>query len=224
MCIVARHPLVRTALSAAIGLAVTLVPGPQSSGEWADMRVSAHLASFGSWEITRAYLQELFPDATGFLRKRDSYSSAQVAAIEAYLGFKLYPEDREPEFYIAVEDKGGKRRMLGVALFIDPRVESAVLTASPTRLEVGVGVDAQGRVHRVRVFEYKGNRELIRESFLGQFVGMTLADRYVVGARERIKPTASEPRESQLVANAVREALYLMQVSMGRRTTSAANP
>ncbi|RAL21591.1 hypothetical protein DL240_12095 [Lujinxingia litoralis] len=176
----------------------------------------AHLANFGSWEITRGYLQEIFPDATDFLRRRDTYSEAQVRQIEAELGFELYPEDRNPEFYIAVDESGGKRRFLGVAIFIDPRVESRLLEGNVVRIEVGIGVDARGRVKRVRLFDYRGDRALTRGEFLDQLVGLSLDDSFDVGPDKSIKPVANEPVESQLVANAAREALYLMKVSLGQ--------
>ncbi|TXD38484.1 hypothetical protein FRC98_06270 [Lujinxingia vulgaris] len=176
----------------------------------------AHLANFGSWEITRGYLQEIFPDATDFLRRRDSYTDAEVAQIEAELGFELYPEDRNPEFYIAVDESSGKRKFLGVALFIDPRVESRLLEGNVVRIEVGIGVDARGRVKRVRLFDYRGARALTRAEFLDQLVGLSLNDSFEVGPGEAIKPVEEEPIESQLVANAAREALYLMKVSLGQ--------
>ncbi|MBA2662190.1 MAG: hypothetical protein H0U74_07830 [Bradymonadaceae bacterium] len=178
---------------------------------------NAHLATFGSWEITRNYLLELFPEATNFLKRRESYSPEQVAAIEAHLGFKLYPEDKNPEFYIAVDESSGKRKLLGVAIFIDPRVQSRLLEGGVVRIEVGIGVDAKGRISRIRLFDYRGDRAMTQPGFLDQFVGLNLESSFAVGPDQRIKPVASEPEESQLVANAAREALYLMKVSLGRR-------
>jgi hypothetical protein len=176
----------------------------------------AHLATFGSWEITRRYLLELFPEATNFMKRRDAYTPKQVEQIEAYLGFKLYPEDKNPEFYIAIDESGGKRRLLGVAIFIDPRVQSRALEGV-VRIEVGIGVDPAGKIHRVRLYDYRGHRALTEARFLDQLRGMTLEDDFSVGADRRIKPVAEEPEESQLVANAAREALYLMRISLGRK-------
>lgn len=177
----------------------------------------AHLATFGSWEITEAYLKQLFPEATSFLRRKDSYSPEQVAQIEAALGFQLNPEDKEPEFYIAVDDSGERRRLLGVAIFIDPRVESRLLEGAVVRMEVGIGVDTRGRISRVRLYDYRGSRALTQDSFLNQFIGRTLEDSFAVGPDKEIQPVAEEPLESQLVADAARNALYLMKVSLGRR-------
>lgn len=177
----------------------------------------AHLATFGSWEITRGYLLELFPDATNFLKRKETYSAQQVKEIEAYLGFKLYPEDKTPEFFIAVDESSGKKRLLGVAIFIDPRVKSGLLDGKVTQIEVGIGVDSKGAVQGVRLFDYKGSRALTQVKFLDQLVGKTLDSDFSVGSDKSIKPVAGEEEESQLVANAAREALYLMKISLGRQ-------
>ncbi|QED25714.1 hypothetical protein FRD01_00225 [Microvenator marinus] len=174
----------------------------------------AHLATFGSWEITREYLGELFPEATDFLSRDVTYTDAQVAAIEKELGFSLYPEDKTPTFYIAVQNVGGKRKLLGVAIFIDPRLQPKVIGGSVLRLEVGIAVNSKGQIHKIRVFDYRGNLALTRPAFLDQFNGMKLDDKFVIGPK--IKAVDGEAEESQLVANAAREALYLMKVSLGK--------
>lgn len=176
----------------------------------------AHLATFGSWEVTRGYLLELFPEATSFMKRKETYSAQQVEQIETYLGFKLYPEDKTPEFFIAIDESGGKKRLLGVAIFIDPRVKSGLLDGKVTQIEVGIGVDAKGAVQRVRLFDYRGSRALTQAAFLDQLAGKTLESDFSVGSGKSIKAVAGEEEESQLVANAAREALYLMKVSLGR--------
>ena len=189
---------------------------PSQNGLLTPPKAHAHLATFGSWEITEAYLKQLFPEATSFLRRQDSYSPDQVAQIEAALGFQLNPEDKDPEFYIAIDETQGQRRLLGVAIFIDPRVESRLLEGAVVRMEVGIGVDSRGRISRVRLYDYRGSRELTQNAFLNQFIGRTLDDSFDVGPDEEIKPVTAEPLESQLVADAARNALYLMKVSLGR--------
>lgn len=173
----------------------------------------AHLATFGSWEITVKYLKELFPDATRFMVRNDSYSDQQVEAIERDLGFKLYPEDRDPVFYVALDESGERPRFLGVAIFVDPRLQPRILDGAVIRLEVGIGVNPRGEVHRVRVFEYRGNLSLTRPAFLDQFNGMKIEDNFQIG--KRVQAVRGEEEESQLVANAAYAALYLMRMSLG---------
>ncbi len=183
----------------------------------------AHLANFGSWELTREYLGELFPEATEFKAKKDQYTDAEVAELEKKLGFKLYPEDRTPTFYIAERDGS----LLGVALFIDPRVEPKVLGGAVLTLEVGIGVDPAGAVERVRVFDYRGDLALTKPAFLGQLEGRTLDSEFEMGV-DGLVPVAGEEEESQLVANAAREALLLMKASLsndrGKPAPAAAKP
>lgn len=178
--------------------------------------VSAHLATFGSWEVTQQYLKQLFPEANRFLAKSVSYSPAQVKAIEAELGFKLYPEDVNPTFYIAVNEQAGKQKFIGVALFVDPRLQPKMLDGAVVQLEVGVAVDARGAISSVQVFDYRGNLALTRRPFLDQFKGLKLEDSFKIG--KRIQAVDGEGPESQLVADAAHEALYLMKISLGKNS------
>jgi len=201
----------------AVTLLVVLVvyPGAQ--------RAEGHLATWGSWEITRQNLDMLFPDSTKYLRKRYVFKEAEIEKIESFLGFALYPEDKTPEFYIALREEGSQERLLGVAIFIDPRVKPKVVGGEVVKLEVGIGVDTHGRVKTVRLYDYKGNSSLTRPAFLKQFKGRSLAHDFSVSATGgrgelgflKVRPVPGEEEESQLIANAAREALYLMKVALG---------
>ncbi|MCA9634521.1 MAG: hypothetical protein KC420_00615 [Myxococcales bacterium] len=192
-----------------IAIALTLGLGsPQPSAE-------AHLAKWGSWEITHRNLMKLFPDAdpNAWRIKRYTYGTEEVAFLEKELGFELYPEDKQPEFFVA-QDASGK--LLGVAIFIDPRTKPKILNGGILTLEVGIGVDAAGKINRIRVYDYRGNVELTKETFLNQLQQRTLGDNFAMDGRD-LKAVEGEPEESQLVANAAREALLLMKVALGRR-------
>lgn len=190
---------------AALGLSVGLSAGP----------ADAHLAKWGSWEITHRNLMRLFPDAdpNAWKIKRYQYSDKEVEFLEKALGFELYPEDKVPEFFIAHDPEGN---FLGVAIFIDPRTKPKILDGGVLTLEVGIGVNAKGEINRVRVYDYRGNLELTKKEFLGQLKGRTLDSNFSMG-KEGLDPVEAEPEESQLVGNAGREALLLMKVALGRR-------
>ncbi len=175
----------------------------------------AHLAKWGSWAVTHRNLMKLFPDAArdGWKIKRYRYSDPEVEQLERELGFELYPEDKTPEFYIAHSEDA---EFLGVAIFIDPRTKPKVLDGGVLTLEVGIGVDSHGRVSRIKVYDYRGNVELTERKFLSQFEGKTLGDSFEVG-KDGLDAVAGEEEESQLIANAAREALLLMKVALGRR-------
>ncbi len=178
-------------------------------------RAEAHLAKWGSWEITHRNLMKLFPDAdpNAWRIKRYQYSVREVEFLERELGFELYPEDKQPEFFVA-QDRAGA--FLGVAIFIDPRTKPKILNGGVLTLEVGIGVDAAGQINRIRVYDYRGNVELTQDAFLDQLRGKTLESNFEMG-KGGLAAVAGEPEESQLVSNAGREALLLMKVALGRR-------
>ena len=175
----------------------------------------AHLAKWGSWEVTHRNLMKLFPDAdpNAWRIKRYSYSNIEVSYLEQQLGFELYPEDKQPEFFIA-QDKAGN--FLGVAIFIDPRTKPKILDGGILTLEVGIGVSAAGKIDRIKVYDYRGNLELTQDAFLAQMRAKTLDSDFTMG-KGGLVAVAAEPEESQLVGNAAREALLLMKVALGRR-------
>ena len=175
----------------------------------------AHLAKWGSWEITHRNLSKLFPEAdpNAWRIKRYQYSEKEVALLEKELGFELYPEDKTPEFYVAHDDQGS---FLGVAIFIDPRTKPKILDGSVLTLEVGIGVDARGKINRVEVYDYRGDVRLTQEDFLKQLEGRGLDAEFRMG-KDGLKVVPGEDEESQLVANAGREALLLMKVALGRQ-------
>lgn len=190
---------------AALGLCITLPPAP----------ADAHLAKWGSWEITHRNLTRLFPDAdpNAWKIKRYQYSDKEVELLEKELGFELYPEDKVPEFFIAHDSAGN---FLGVAIFIDPRTKPKILDGGVLTLEVGIGVNAKGEINRVRVYDYRGNVALTKDAFLDQLKGRTMASGFTMG-KGGLTGVEGEAEESQLVANAGREALLLMKVALGRR-------
>jgi hypothetical protein len=175
----------------------------------------AHLAKWGTWEITHRNLMKLFPDAdpNAWRIKRYQYSDTEVKFLETQLGFELYPEDKQPEFFIAQDAAGD---FLGVAIFIDPRTKPKILAGGILTLEVGIGVNASGKINRIKVYDYRGNLELTKESFLDQMRDRTLDSNFTMG-KDGLSAVTSEPEESQLVGNAAREALLLMKVALGRR-------
>lgn len=187
-----------------LGADVALAPAP----------AEAHLAKWGSWEVTHRNLMRLFPDAdpNAWRIKRYQFSEKEVGLLEKQLGFELYPEDKTPEFYIAHDAEG---QFLGVAIFIDPRTKPKILDGSVLTLEIGIGVDARGKINRVAVYDYRGDVRLTKDAFLGQLKGRGLDSEFRMG-RDGLAPVAGEDEESQLVSNAGHEALLLMKIALGR--------
>lgn len=178
-------------------------------------RVAAHLVTWGSWQISHRNLMRLYPDADPYAWriKRHSYSDEEAARLEQALGVRLYPEERVGEFYVALDRRG---RVLGVATFIDPRSRPKIVDDAILSLEVGVGVDLNGRIDRLRLYDYRGNASLAQDEFLRQLRGRTLASSFSMDA-DGLVSIPGEPDESQLVATAAYEGLLFMQVALGRR-------
>lgn len=199
--------VIRTAkrIIAGVGLAACVLLGSSPA--------DAHLAKWGSWEITHRNLMKLFPDAdpNAWKIKRYSYSDKEVKFLQKELGFELYPEDKVPEFFIA-QDVGGK--LLGVVIFIDPRTKPKILNGGILTLEVGIGVNARGEINRVKVFDYRGDVKLTEPTFLDQLKQRNLSCGFKMG-KDSLQAIPEEPEESQLVANAGREALLLMRTALG---------
>ncbi|PRQ04556.1 hypothetical protein ENSA5_06800 [Enhygromyxa salina] len=187
-----------------LGADVALAPAP----------AEAHLAKWGSWEVTHRNLMRLFPDAdpNAWRIKRYQFSAKEIEQLEKKLGFELYPEDKTPEFYVAHDTDG---QFLGVAIFIDPRTKPKILDGSVLTLEIGIGVDARGTINRVAVYDYRGDVRLTKDAFLDQLEGRGLDSEFRMG-KDGLVPVAGEDEESQLVANAGYEALLLMKVALGR--------
>ena len=198
------RPLLMALAMLGLGADVALAPAP----------AEAHLAKWGSWEITHRNLMRLFPNAdpNAWRIKRYQFSAREVTLLEKELGFELYPEDKTPEFYVAHDAEG---KFLGVALFIDPRTKPKILDGSVLTLEVGIGVDARGKINRVRVYDYRGDVRLTQDDFLSQLKGRGLGSEYRMG-HDGLVAVPGEDEESQLVANAGHEALLLMKVALGR--------
>ena len=74
----------------------------------------------------------------------------------------------------------------------------------------------QGEVLAFGSGAYRGNVELTKGEFLDQLKGRTLDSNFTMG-KGSLVGVDGEPEESQLVANAGREALLLMKVALGRR-------
>lgn len=199
--------LTRLAAKVCLGLLFCLALAPAES--------QAHLAKWGSWEITHRNLMKLFPDAdpNAWRIKRYQYSDQEVKQLERELGFELYPEDKQPEFFIAADKQG---KFLGVAIFIDPRTKPKILDGGILTLEVGIGVNAEGKINRIKVYDYRGNVALAQNAFLDQLRGRDLSSNFTMN-RGGLVAVSGEPEESQLVGNAAREALLLMKVALGRR-------
>lgn len=187
----------------AVALAFTAVPA------------QAHLRKHDAWQDTLVRLAKLYPEAdpNGWTIERHAFSEEEVVALEKELGFSFYAADKEPSFFLAHDEEG---KFLGIALLVDARSVPKVVEGKVMTLDVGVGVDARGQIARLEVLDYAGSAALGQRTFLDQIVGRNLSCSFKVG-KGGITPATDEPKESQLVADAAREALIVMRQALGAK-------
>ena len=133
-------------------------------------------------------LAAIFPNAKNFIEKKANLTPEKVASIEAEIGTKLRPEDLKPAFYIAVNENN---KPMGLALFLSVKGPNGVISG-------GVGLDMTGKVIRVAVHKHNEAAEIASDTFLKQFSGKGIEDKFKVG--EDIKPLAGAQVASQAVA------------------------
>ncbi|MEM6989761.1 MAG: hypothetical protein AAF721_04675 [Myxococcota bacterium] len=182
----------------------------------------AHFSANPEWPQAHRKLHQLFPtaDPNGWKIKRHRFDDEQAAALEKQLKYALYPADRDAVFYIAQDREG---QLLGVAVLLDPRPTPKVVDGAVVPLEVGVAVDAKGSIQRMHVYGEAGKSALGEATFLDQFIGRTLGCTFKLGKKTGLQP-APDAEDSQLVANAARESLLLMNLALGRGAPLPACP
>lgn len=151
-------------------------------------------------------LSQVFPEAAKFTSRQVTLSPDQLARIEQALGERVESESRTPTVYPAFDKAGNK---IGFVMFADQAGENG-------SIEVGVAVDAEGKVRHVTVLESREDRRLAKQDFLDQFQGKTVKDVLKLGAD--LTPVAGAEKASQAVATGVRKVLLITQEAFGEQT------
>lgn len=116
-------------------------------------------------------LAALFPKAKKFVQKSAVLTPDKIATIEKGLGAKLGPEDMKPVFYLPINEEN---KPMGLVLFVDVKGPLGVIDGA-------VGLNMQGKVVKVAVYDHKETDAIAGEAFLKQFVGMGIDDAFKVG-------------------------------------------
>ena len=150
--------------------------------------VSLTIAQAEETNLPREKLESLFPNAKEFIEKKANLTPKKVASIEEEIGTKLHPEDLKPTFYIAVNENN---KPMGLALFVSVKGPNGVISG-------GVGLNMTGKVVKVEVHQHNEAVDIARDTFLKQFTGKGIEDKFKVG--EDIEPAASAEAASQAIA------------------------
>ena len=116
-------------------------------------------------------LAAIFPKAEKFVQKRTVLTPDQIASIEKDIAGKLRTADLKPIFYIPINDAN---KPIGLVLFVDVEGPNGVINGA-------VGLNMQGKVVKVTVYEQGESEATASAEFLEQFVGMGIDDAFKVG-------------------------------------------
>ncbi|RKU36958.1 hypothetical protein C6496_11380 [Candidatus Poribacteria bacterium] len=122
-------------------------------------------------ELPDQKLMAIFPEAKKFVLRNPGLTADQIAVIEKELDAKLLAEDRKPVFYIPISDR---KKPMGLVLFANAEGPGGTI-------EGAVGLNMQGKVVKVEVYEYKESEAIAGTEFLKQFIGMGIDDPFKIG-------------------------------------------
>lgn len=122
-------------------------------------------------EGTKQKLTAIFPEAKRFVQRNPVLTSGKIASIQKELGAELRAEDLKPIFYIPISPK---KKPMGLVLLANAEGPSGVI-------EGAVGLDMQGKVVKVEIYEHQETSAIASPEFLGQFIGMGIDDTFKVG-------------------------------------------
>ena len=123
-------------------------------------------------EVSDQKLAEtIFPNAKKFVQRNPVLVPDKITAIERELGVKLRAEDLKPTFHIPISEKN---KPMGLVLFADANGPRSVIKGA-------VGLDMQGKVVKVEIYEHEEADAIAAEGFLKQFIGMGIDDAFKVG-------------------------------------------
>lgn len=154
------------------------------------------LADLHEKEWHEQKLVAIFPKAKKFVQRNPILSSDKIISIEKELGAKLRTEDQKPIFYIPIREK----KPMGLVLFVGVEGPSGVINGA-------VGLNMQGRVVRVEVYDHKESDAIAKEGFLKQFIGMGIEDAFKVA--EDIETVEGHEAASNAVALIPKKTLVM---------------
>lgn len=148
-------------------------------------------------EFPAQRLSAIFPKAKKFVQKSAVLTPDKIASIEKEIGDKLRATDLKPIFYIPINEAN---KPIGLALFIDVEGPSSVIDGA-------VGLNMQGKVVKVAVYDHKEADAIAGEAFLKQFIGMGIDDTFKVG--EDVEAVGGHEAASNAVALLPKKTLVM---------------
>jgi hypothetical protein len=141
-------------------------------------------------------LREFFPEAEHFTSKEKALTPEEIQGIEGKLGEKLVEVDKTPLFYIAKKEE----KPMGLAYFTEGETPMGPVHS-------GVALDLKGKILQVSF-----DSEVADETFLNQFVGKGVDDKFQVG--EDLQALRGNVETSQSIANLPKKSLLLAYAAL----------
>ena len=148
-------------------------------------------------EFPAQKLVAIFPKAKKFVQKSAVLTPDKIASIEKEIGDKLRATDLKPIFYIPINEANAP---IGLTLFVSVEGPSSVI-------EGAVGLNMQGKVVKVAVYDHKEVDAIAGEAFLKQFIGMGIDDAFKVG--EDLEAAGGHEAASNAVALLPKKTLVM---------------
>lgn len=142
-------------------------------------------------------LAAIFPKAKKFVQKRTVLTPDQIASIEKDIAGKLRTADLKPIFYIPINDAN---KPIGLILFVGVEGPNGIINGA-------VGLNMQGKVVKVTVYEQGESEAIASAEFLEQFVGMGIDDAFKVG--EDVEAAEGHENASNAVALLTKKTLVI---------------
>ncbi len=153
-------------------------------------------------------LKKVYPEAAGFTERKKSLTPDQLKQVEQKSGSKVERNDNPLTFYVALSKSsgGGASAALGTVLMLDAR-------GSKGGMDLALGVDLDGKIHRVVITSNHDEPALATPAFLDQLQGKTVQSPLKAG--QDIK-YSGDAKSAQALLNAVRRGLYLLAAAEGK--------
>ncbi len=148
-------------------------------------------------EFPAQRLAAIFPKAEKFVQKSAVLTLDKIASIEKEIGDKLRATDLKPIFYIPINDAN---KPIGLILFVGVEGPNGII-------EGAVGLNMQGKVVKVAVYDHKETDAIAGETYLKQFIGKGIDDAFKVG--EDIEAAGGHEAASNTVALLPKKVLVM---------------
>ena len=109
-------------------------------------------------------LKKVFPEATGFTLRKKTLTPEQLQRAEQLSGSKVQRNDNPFSYYVALGKSADGSGTLGSVLLIDVRGPKGAI-------DLAIGINRDGAVHRVVVVENGDDPGLSSDKFLDQIKG-----------------------------------------------------